>query len=103
MNPSISDFYGTIHRSLHSNNYRVRCLSISELRDTDEIEREMIKNSLIVLFFRGFRIKNPIDAKRFLQYLNAFIRKYEYSILNLGKFDYFLLLPKEFEITDNSL
>ena len=38
-----------------------------------------------------------------LQRLNALMRKYEYSILNLGKFDYFLLLPKDYELTTDSL
>jgi len=103
MTSIISDFYGSLNKSFRSKNQRVRCISITILQDADDIELEMENHGLIVIFFREFRIKHPMEAKRFLQYLNAYIRKYHYSILNLGKFDYFLLLPKEFELTKESL
>ncbi|MFX0013601.1 MAG: hypothetical protein ACFFB2_10655 [Promethearchaeota archaeon] len=44
-----------------------------------------------------------MDAKRFLQRLNAFIRQYEYDMLNLGKLDYLLLLPKDYKLTTEAL
>jgi hypothetical protein len=48
-------------------------------------------------------MKKPMDAKRFLQRLNVFIKQYEYEILNLGKLDYFFLLPKNYEISTSNL
>lgn len=92
-------FLASLNRSFKSKNHRIRCISIQDFRDTDEIEREMEDHSMIVVFFKEFRIKRPMDAKRFLQCLNAFIRQYKYEILNLGKLDYLLLLPSKYELT----
>ena len=103
MCPLLSNLYGSLNRSFKMKKNRVRCISIKEFLDSDEIELEMEYNSLIMIFFREFRMKKPVDAKRFLQRLNVFIRQYEYEILNLGKLDYFFLLPKNFEISTNNL
>ncbi|UCG90569.1 MAG: hypothetical protein JSU57_02240, partial [Candidatus Heimdallarchaeota archaeon] len=74
-----------------------------DFTDTDDIELEMEHHSLIIVFFKEFRIKKPMRAKRFLQRLNAFIRQYEYDMLNLGKLDYLFLLPKDYELTTEAL
>jgi hypothetical protein len=63
----------------------------------------MEHGSLIIVFFKEFRIKKPMAAKRFLQRLNAFIRQYEYDMLNLGKLDYFFLISKNFKISTDAL
>ncbi|MFX1285404.1 MAG: hypothetical protein ACFFB5_17285 [Promethearchaeota archaeon] len=99
----ITNIFGTFNRSFRINKNRIRCISIKDFTDTDDIELEMEHHSLIIIFFKEFRIKKPIRAKRFLQRLNAFIRQYEYDMLNLGKLDYLLLLPKDYEITTEAL
>jgi hypothetical protein len=63
----------------------------------------MEHGSLVIIFYKEFRIKKPMDAKRVLQRLNAFIRQYEYDMLNLGKLDYILLLPKDYKLTTEAL
>ncbi|MFX1514996.1 MAG: hypothetical protein ACFFC6_01715 [Promethearchaeota archaeon] len=63
----------------------------------------MEHGSLIIIFYKEFRIKKPMDAKRVLQRLNAFIRQYEYDMLNLGKLDYIFLLPKDYNLTTEAL
>jgi SepF-like predicted cell division protein (DUF552 family) len=104
MCPSITGIYGSFYRSFKTKNYKVRCISVQNFRDIDEIELEMQNQNIIVIFFKEFRIKKSIEAKRVLQYLNAFIRQYEFTLLNLGKLDYLLLLPKEYELsTETSL
>ncbi len=104
MCPFISSLYGSLNRSFkHRNVHRIRCISVHDFQDIDDVEIEMQNNSLIVIFFKEFRIKKPMDAKRLLQRFNAFTRQYEYEILNLGKLDYFLLVPNEFELTNEAL
>lgn len=103
MCPIIANIYGTFNRSFRIKKNRVRCISIQDFRDTDDIELEMEHQCLIIVFFKEFRIKRPMEAKRFLQRLNAFIRQYEYDMLNLGKLDYFLLLPKDYKLTTEAL
>ncbi|MFX1246166.1 MAG: hypothetical protein ACFFBQ_02125 [Promethearchaeota archaeon] len=103
MCPIISNIYETFNRSFRTKKNRVRCISVQDFRDTDNIELEMEYGSLIIIFFKVFRIKRPMDAKRFLQRLNAFIRQYEYDMLNLGKLDYLLLLPKDYKLTTEAL
>ncbi|NHJ02212.1 MAG: hypothetical protein EAX86_08740 [Candidatus Heimdallarchaeota archaeon] len=102
MTPLISGLYRGINRTIRKHQ-RVRCISIEDFHDMDEIEVEMEFNSIVIIFFKEFRIKKPMDGKRALQRLNALIRQYNYEILNLGKLDYFLLLPQDFEITTESL
>lgn len=99
----ITSIRKTVNRSLKIPKNRVRCLSVQNFRDSDEIELEMEHHSLIIIFFKEFRIKRPMDGKRFLQRINALIRQYDYEILNLGKLDYFLLLPEEYRITTEAL
>ncbi len=103
MCPIISNIYEGFNRSFRVKKSRVRCISIQDFQDIDEIELEMEYNSLVIVFFKEFRIKRPMDAKRLLQRLNAFIRQYNYDILNLGKLDYFFLLPKKYELTTETL
>jgi SepF-like predicted cell division protein (DUF552 family) len=93
----------SINRPFKVKKHRVRCIAIQNYRDTDDIEFEMKDHNLIVVFFKEFKIKKPMDAKRFLQCLNAFIRQYEYNILNLGKLDYFLLLPKDYYFANDMI
>ena len=93
MCPFISNVLGTISHPFRTKKNRIRCISIQEFRETDDIELEMEHESLIIIFYKEFRIKKPMDAKRVLQRLNAFIRQYEYDMLNLGKLDYLFLLP----------
>jgi len=99
MRPSITNIYGNINRSFKTKSRKIHCISIQEFRDIDEIEIEMENQNMVVIFFKEFRIKKSIEAKRVLQYLNAFIRKYEFTILNLGKLDYLLLIPKEYDLS----
>lgn len=96
-------FLTSLNRSLKSKNHRIRCISIQDFRDTDDIEHEMKDHNMIVVFFKEFRIKKPMDAKRFLQCLNAFIRQHKYEILNLGKLDYLLLLPSKYKLATEAL
>jgi SepF-like predicted cell division protein (DUF552 family) len=103
MSSIISNLRNNIHRQFKSRTQRVRCVSIQDIRDTDEIELEMINQNIIVLFFKEFRIHKSLEAKRFLQCLNALIRQYNFEILNLGNLDYLLLLPADFEISADSL
>jgi hypothetical protein len=91
-------FNTSFTRSFRKQNNKIHCISIQDYRDTDNIEHEMENNTLIVIFFKEFRIKRPMDAKRFLQCLNAFIRQYKYEMLNLGKLDYFLLYPNKYTL-----
>ncbi len=102
MTSFISGLYKGINRTIRKQQ-RVRCISIEDFRDMDEIELEMEFNNIIVIFFKEFRIKKPMDGKRALQRLNSLIRQYDYEILNMGKLDYFLLLPHDFEITTETL
>ena len=99
MTSIITNLYGSINRPFKSKKRRVRCLSIYDFNDCDEIELEMENNSLILIFFREFRIKRPIDAKRIIQRLNALTRQFDYKLLNLNKLDYFILFPKGYELT----
>ncbi|UCG00542.1 MAG: hypothetical protein JSW11_13030 [Candidatus Heimdallarchaeota archaeon] len=103
MCPSILSVLGTFTHSFKTQKNRIRCISIGEFRDTDDIELEMENGSLIIIFYKEFRIKKPMDAKRVLQRLNAFIRQYEYDMLNLGKLDYIFLLPKDYKLTTETL
>jgi len=103
MRLSIANIFGTFNRSFRIKKNRIRCISIQDFTDTDDIELEMEHHSLIIVFFKEFRIKQPMRAKRFLQRLNAFIRQYEYDMLNLGKLDYLFLLPKDCELTTKAL
>lgn len=103
MRPIIANIYGTLSRSFKIEKNRIRCISVQDFRDTDDIELEMEYRSLIIIFFKEFRIKKPMGAKRFLQRLNAFIRQYEYDMLNLGKLDYLFLLPKDYKLTTDAL
>ncbi len=103
MRPIIANIYGTLSRSFKIKKNRIRCISVQDFRDTDDIELEMEYRSLIIIFFKEFRIKKPMGAKRFLQRLNAFIRQYEYDMLNLGKLDYLFLLPKDYKLTTDAL
>ena len=102
MCPSISGIYESLNRSFKTKNHKVRCISVQDFRDIDKIEIAMLNQNLIVIFFKEFRIKKSIEAKRVLQYLNAFIRQYEFTLLNLGKLDYLLLLPKQYELSTES-
>ncbi|MFW9855873.1 MAG: hypothetical protein ACFFFG_12490 [Candidatus Thorarchaeota archaeon] len=102
MRPRIPNLYGTISRS-RKRNRRFRCISVQDIRDTDDIQLEMMHHSIVVCFFKEFRITRPMDAKRFLQCLNALTRQYEYEMLNLGRLDYFLLVPEGIELTTNSI
>ena len=99
MSSFIANIRNNLHRQAKGRNQRVRCISIQDIRDTDEIELEMIRHNVIVLFFKEFRITKSLEAKRFLQSLNALIRQYEFEILNLGNLDYLLLLPVSYRIT----
>ena len=99
----ITHLRNNIHRQIKSRSQRVRCISVRDIRDTDEIEIEMINQNVIIIFFKEFRIQKSLDAKRFLQCLNALIRKYNFEILNMGNLDYLLLLPSSFEISTDSL
>ncbi len=103
MSTFISNIRNNLHRQFKGKYQRVRCISIQDIRDSDEIELEMMKQNVTVLFFREFRITKSLEAKRFLQSLNALIRQYNYEILNLGNLDYLLLLPESFEISAESL
>jgi hypothetical protein len=103
MSSLLSTIRSNLHRQLKIKQHRVRCISIQDIRDSDEIELEMINQNLIVIFFREFRITRSLEAKRFLQSLNALIRQYDFEILNLGNLDYLLLLPNTFEISVESL
>lgn len=103
MCPLIANLYETLNRSFRAKNDRIRCISVQDFRDTDDIELEMENGSLIIVFFKEFRIKKPMVAKRFLQRLNAFIRQYEYDMLNLGKLDYFFLISKDYKLTTDAL
>ena len=104
MCPFITSLYESLPRPFRpKNSHRIRCISVQDFRDGDDIELEMENGSMILIFFREFRIKRSLDAKRFLQRLNAFTRQYEYEILNLGKLDYFLLIPNDFELTTDAL
>lgn len=103
MSSIITNLRNNIHRQIKSRSQRVRCVSVQDIRDTDEIEIEMINQNVIVLFFKEFRIQKSLEAKRFLQCLNALIRQYNFEILNLGNLDYLLLLPSSFEISVDSL
>ncbi len=99
MRPSITGICESLNRSFKAKNHIVRCISVQDFRDIDEIEMEMQNQKMLIIFFKEFRIKKSIEAKRVLQYLNAFIRQYEFTLLNLGKLDYLLLLPKEYELS----
>ncbi|MFX1505458.1 MAG: hypothetical protein ACFFDC_05015 [Promethearchaeota archaeon] len=103
MSPFISNVLGTLYHPFKTKKNRIRCISIQEFRDTDDIELEMEHGSLVIIFYKEFRIKKPMDAKRVLQRLNAFIRQYEYDMLNLGKLDYIFLLPKDYTLTTEAL
>ncbi len=103
MCPFISNVLEAFNHSFRTKKDRIRCISIREFRDTDDIELEMEYGSLIIIFYKEFRIKKPMDAKRVLQRLNAFIRQYEYDILNLGKLDYIFLLPRDYKLTTEAL
>ncbi|MHA2173939.1 MAG: hypothetical protein ACXABI_03870 [Candidatus Hodarchaeales archaeon] len=103
MSSLLSNIRNNIHKPFKNKNQRVRCISIQDIRDTDEIELEMLNQNMVVLFFREFRIKKSLEAKRFLQCLNALIRQHKFEILNLGNLDYLLLIPSSFKITANSL
>ncbi|MHA2074585.1 MAG: hypothetical protein ACW97X_08190 [Candidatus Hodarchaeales archaeon] len=103
MSPSIIGLYESFNRSLRTKTNRVRCISVQDFDDIDEIELEMQNQNMIVIFFKEIRIKKSIEAKRILQYLNAFIRQYEYTILNLGKLDYLILLPNQYELSTNQI
>jgi SepF-like predicted cell division protein (DUF552 family) len=103
MCPFILNVLETFNHSFKTRKNRIRCISIQEFRDTDDIELEMEYGSLIIIFYKEFRIKKPMDAKRVLQRLNAFIRQYEYDMLNLGKLDYIFLLPKKYKLTTDAL
>ena len=103
MCPLISNVLGTLTHSFRTKKNRIRCISIGEFRDTDDIELEMENRSLVIIFYKEFRMKKPMDAKRVLQRLNAFIRQYEYDMLNLGKLDYIFLLPKDYQLTTEAL
>lgn len=103
MNPIISGLYESFNRSLRTKTNRIRCISVQGFDDIDDIELEMQNKNMIVIFFKEIRIKKSIEAKRILQYLNAFIRQYEYSILNLGKLDYLLLLPNQYELSNEPI
>lgn len=103
MCPFISNVLGAFNHSFRIKKNRIRCISIQDFRDTDDIELEMEYKSLIIIFYKEFRIKKPMDAKRVLQRLNAFIRQYEYDMLNLGKLDYIFLLPKDYKLTTEAL
>ena len=102
MSSFISNFRNNLHRQTKGRKYRVRCISVQDIRDTDEIELEMMNNNVIVLFFKEFRITRSLEAKRFLQCINALIRQYEFEILNLGNLDYLLLLPDSYQISTES-
>ena len=99
MSSFIANIRNNIQRQSKGKKQRVRCISVQDIRDTDEIELEMMNNNVIVLFFKEFRITKSLEAKRFLQCLNALIRKYEFEILNLGNLDYLLLMPESFRIS----
>lgn len=103
MTPFISNVLGTFYHPFRPKKNRIRCISIQEFRDTDDIELEIENGSLVIIFYKEFRIKKPMDAKRVLQRLNAFIRQYEYDMLNLGKLDYIFLLPKDYKLTTEAL
>ena len=103
MSPSISGLYESFNRSLKTKIHHVYCISIQEFEDIDDIELEMQNQNMIVIFFKEIRIKKSIEAKRILQYLNAFIRQYEYTILNLGKLDYLLLVPNQYELSTKTI
>ena len=103
MSPFISNVLGTLNHPFRTKKNRIRCISIQEFRETDDIELEMEHGSLVIIFYKEFRIKKPMDAKRVLQRLNAFIRQYEYDMLNLGKLDYIFLLPKDYNLTTEAL
>ncbi len=103
MSSFIANIRNNLHRQTKGRKQRVRCISVQDIRDTDEIELEMIKHNVIVLFFKEFRITKSLEAKRFLQCLNALIRQYEFEILNLGNLDYLLLLPKSYRISTEPL
>jgi SepF-like predicted cell division protein (DUF552 family) len=99
----ISNVLGTLYHPFRPKINRIRCISIKEFRDTDDIELEMEQGSLVIIFYKEFRIKKPMEAKRVLQRLNAFIRQFEYDMLNLGKLDYIFLLPKDYKLTTDAL
>ena len=103
MSSLLSNIRNNFQKQLKNKYQRVRCISIQDIRDTDEIEMEMLNQNITIVFFREFRIKKSLEAKRFLQCLNALIRQHDYEILNLGNLDYLLLMPSSFEITTNSL
>ncbi len=99
MSSFIANIRNNLHRQTKGRKQRVRCISVQDIRDTDEIELEMMNHNVIVLFFKEFRITKSLEAKRFLQCLNALIRQYEFEILNLGNLDYLLLLPESYRIS----
>ena len=99
MSSFIANIRNNIHRQAKGKTQRVRCISVQDIRVSDEIELEMLNRNVIVLFFKEFRITKSLEAKRFLQCLNALIRQHEYEILNLGNLDYLLLLPGSFQIS----
>ena len=99
MSSFIANIRNNVYRKSKGRKQRVRCISVQDIRDSDEIELEMMSNNVIVLFFKEFRITKSLEAKRFLQCLNALIRQYEFEILNLGNLDYLLLMPESYSIS----
>lgn len=87
-----------IHNRKRTVSSQVACITASDLLDIGLIEEYMESLSILVVFVREIRSKRPMEAKRFLQRIKSLVRKFDYSILTLGKIDYILMVPSEYII-----